>query len=127
MSIRPAEAGRPLGSRVRPHDRRLPTGFSPRPSPRSSAWSTTYIFFKEYINRLSWEPNPDNPRTILRYKIYRKTPSTGLEFDLLAEVDASVVRLRRPGVEKGAVHIYRITAVDDSGRESPPVIVRAPA
>jgi hypothetical protein len=87
-----------------------------------------YIFFKEYINRLTWEANPDNLGTILRYKIYRKTrgePDTS--YGLVSEVDPAVFRYDDRGLRKGAVHIYRITAVDDSGRESPPAVVRAPA
>ena len=87
-----------------------------------------YIFFKEYINRLTWEANPDNLGTILRYKIYRKTrgePDTS--YVLVSEVDATVFRYDDRGLKQGAVHIYRITAVDDSGRESPPAVVRAPA
>ena len=87
-----------------------------------------YIFFKEYINRLTWEANPDNLGTILRYKIYRKTrgePDTS--YVLVSEVDATVFRYDDRGLRQGAVHIYRITAVDNSGRESPPVVVRAPA
>jgi hypothetical protein len=87
-----------------------------------------YIFFKEYINRLTWEANPDNLGTILRYKIYRKTrgePDTS--YGLVSEVDPTVFRYDDRGLRKGAVHIYRITAVDDSGRESPPAVVRAPA
>jgi hypothetical protein len=87
-----------------------------------------YIFFKEYINRLTWEANPDNLGTILRYKIYSKTrgePDTS--YGLVSEVDATVFRYDDRGLREDAVHIYRITAVDDSGRESPPAIVRAPA
>ena len=87
-----------------------------------------YIFFKEYVNRLTWEANPDNLGAILRYKIYRKTrgePDT--TYDLVSEVDATVFGYDDRGLREGAVYIYRITAVDDSSRESPPAVVQAPA
>ena len=87
-----------------------------------------YIFFQEYINRLTWEANPDNLGAILRYKIYRKTRGEpDANYVLVSEVDATAFRYDDRGLRKGAVHIYRITAVDDSGRESPPAIVQAPA
>jgi hypothetical protein len=87
-----------------------------------------YIFFQEYINRLTWEANPDNLGAILRYKIYRKTRGEpDANYVLVSECDATVFRYDDRGLRKGAVHIYRITAVDDSGRESPPAVVRAPA
>ncbi len=85
------------------------------------------IFFKEYINRLSWVPNPENLSRILRYKIYRKeTFDPDSAFDLLAEVDASSTGYDDRGLTRDIGYTYRITAVDESGRESRPATVRGP-
>ncbi len=85
------------------------------------------IFFKEYINRLSWEPNPDNLSRILRYKIYRReTFDPDSAFDLLAEVEASSTGYDDRGLKAGVAYTYRITAVDEVGRESRPATVRGP-
>ncbi len=85
------------------------------------------IFFKEYINRLSWEPNPDNLVRILRYKIYRKaTFDPGSTFDLLADIDVSSTGYDDRGLKQGTAYTYRITSVDESGRESRPATVRGP-
>ncbi len=85
------------------------------------------IFFKEYINRLSWEPNPENLARILRYKIYRKvTFDPDATFGLLAEVDASSNGYDDRGLRSGTAFTYRVTSVDESGRESRPATVRGP-
>lgn len=85
------------------------------------------IFFKEYINRLSWEPNPENLSRILRYKIYRKvTFDPDSTFGLLAEVDVSSTGYDDRGLRSGTAFTYRITSVDESGRESRPATVRGP-
>ena len=122
-----AESGVP-GGVVSVHIVAVSYGVFPPANVKLERLVNDYIFFKEYINRLTWEANPDNLGTILRYKIYRKTrgePDTS--YDLVSEVDATVFGYDDRGLREGAVHIYRITAVDDSGRESPPAVVQAPA
>jgi hypothetical protein len=85
------------------------------------------IFFKEYINRLSWDSNPDNLSRILRYKIYRKaTYESDATFALLAEVDGASTGYDDRGLRQGIAFTYRITSVDESGRESRPATVRGP-
>lgn len=86
-----------------------------------------YIFFTEYINRLTWEANPENHSRIVRTKIYRKvTNDPDSRFDLLAEIDASVDLYDDRGLKQGIAYTYLITAVDELGTESSPVIVRGP-
>jgi hypothetical protein len=85
------------------------------------------IFFKEYINRLSWAPNPENLSRILRYKLYRReTFGSDPAFALLAEVDASSTAYDDRGLKAEVRYTYRITAVDEVGRESRPATVRSP-
>jgi len=85
-----------------------------------------YLFFKEYIHRLTWTANPENVSRIVLYKIYRKAGSEpDGSFELLAEVDASVASYDDRGLGKNAAFTYRITAVDAFGRESPPAVAAA--
>jgi hypothetical protein len=123
---RRAERGVP-GGVVSVHIMAISFGVFPPVKVKLERLVNDYIFFKEYINRLTWEANPDNLGTILRYKIYRKMLSEpDTSYGLVSEVDAKVFGYDDRGLKKSAVHIYRITAVDDSGRESPPAVVRAP-
>jgi hypothetical protein len=83
-----------------------------------------YIFFKEYINRLTWRPNPKNMTKIIRYKLSRKLKGAASgSYQLLAEVDGSVSSYDDRGLAKDVLYTYKITAVDEFGRESSPVAV----
>ena len=78
-----------------------------------------FIFYKEYINRLTWTANPMNIRNIVRYKIYaRVTADSASAFDLLVELPANVFSYDDRGLKKGIAYTYRITAVDEDGQES---------
>jgi hypothetical protein len=86
-----------------------------------------FIFFKEYINRLTWEANPENHSRIVRYKVYRKiTSEPAANVDLLAELDASVFLYDDRGLKQGIGYTYWVSAVDELGTESAPVVVRGP-
>lgn len=124
--FRPAAAGVPWGV-VTVHTIALSYGVFPPAHVKLQRLVNDLIFFKEYVNRLSWEPNPDNLARILRYKIYRKlTSDPDVTYDLLAEVDASSTGHDDRGLRKGLGYSYRVTSVDESGRESPPATVRGP-
>ena len=89
FEFRPAAAGVPWGIAT-VHTIAIAYGVFPPAQVELERLVNDLIFFKEYINRLSWEPNPENLARILRYKIYRKvTFDPDATFDLLAEVDAS--------------------------------------
>jgi hypothetical protein len=76
------------------------------------------IFYKEYINRLTWTANPMNTRNIIRYKIYaRVSADSASAFDLLVELPANVFSYDDRGLKKGIAYTYRITAVDEDGQE----------
>jgi DNA-binding beta-propeller fold protein YncE len=84
----------------------------------------SFIFYKEYINRLSWQANPKNKIAISKYRIYvkRKTdPDTS--YQLLKEVDGSVLGYDDRGLKRGDELTYRLTAVNINGLESPAVVV----
>ncbi|HEX2694329.1 MAG TPA: fibronectin type III domain-containing protein, partial [Acidobacteriota bacterium] len=123
---RPAAAGVPWGVAT-VHTIALAYGVFPPAKVALERLVNNLIFFKEYINRLSWEPNTDNLSRILRYKIYRKvTHDPDSAFGLLAEVDVSSNGYDDRGLKSGTGFTYRITSVDESGRESPPAVVRGP-
>jgi C1A family cysteine protease len=80
-----------------------------------------FIFFKEYIDHLSWEANPKNGTKILKYKFYRKTKGAAdLTYQLVSELAANVFVSDQRGLKKDQFYTYRITAVDELGRESEP-------
>ena len=126
FEFRPATAGIPWGiATVRTIA--LAYGVFPPAQVKLERLINDLIFFKEYINRLSWEPNPENLSRILRYKIYRKvTFDPDATFGLLAEVDVSSNGYDDRGLRSGTAFTYRITSVDESGRQSRPATVRGP-
>jgi len=80
-----------------------------------------YIFYKEYLNSLTWEANSQNQAAIVKYKIYRKVKGAAdSTYQWLADVSASgsSYRFDDRGLKKTALFSYRISAVDDSGNES---------
>jgi hypothetical protein len=124
--FRPAAVGVPWGVTM-VHTIALAYGVFPPAKVELERLVNDLIFFKEYINRLSWEPNPDNLSRILRYKIYRKvTYDPDSTIDLLAEVDGSSTGYDDRGLKSGTGFTYRITSVDEFGRESRPATVRGP-
>jgi hypothetical protein len=124
--FRPAAAGVPWGIQT-VHTVALAYGIFPPAKVALERLVNDLIFFKEYINRLSWEPNPDNLSRILRYKIYRKVSfSAHTTFDFLAEVDAASTGYDDRGLKSGTGFAYQITSVDESGRESLPATIRGP-
>jgi hypothetical protein len=59
-----------------------------------------------------------NTRNIVRYKIYRRVSADSASAsDLLVELPANVFSYDDRGLKKGIAYTYRITAVDEDGRE----------
>ena len=80
-----------------------------------------YIFYKEYVNKLSWEANPQNQVAIVKYRIYRKTKGAAdSAYQWLADVSSSGMSLfyNDRSLPKTAVFSYRISSLDNSGNES---------
>ena len=81
------------------------------------------IFYKEYINSLSWEANPNNITNIMKYKLYRKAKaSPDKDFQLISELNSSAISYVERGLKKADLYSYWITAVDEFGRESKPAL-----
>lgn len=77
------------------------------------------VISSEYINILTWKPNPDNAGVRV-IRVYRDAPGPRA---LLAELDPAIVEFRQRGVAKDAVYAYTLAAVDAAGREGRPATV----
>ena len=83
-----------------------------------------YIFYKEYVNKLTWAANPENRTTITAYKIYRKVKSSDdSSYVLLASLAPTIFVLEDKGLTEAQLFTYRITSVNIRGKESDPVVV----
>jgi len=79
------------------------------------------LAYREYINILSWKPNPRNAaERIVKYRIYKRLGDT---LQLVAEVDAGTLEYLERRVNKLALYTYAISAVTADGRESVPAYV----
>ncbi len=83
-----------------------------------------FIFFKEYINKLTWTANPENKSTIAAFKIYRKLKGADdSTYALLASLAPTVFVYEDKGLAQSQLFTYRIIAVSTRGKESDPVVV----
>jgi hypothetical protein len=89
-----------------------------------SRLTNNYIFYKENINRLTWQANEKNISPIGKYRIFRKSKGAqDSTYQQLTEVDGSVFQYDDRGMKKNANYTYRIIAITPGGRESLPVEV----
>jgi hypothetical protein len=104
----------------------IPEAFAPL-NASLSRLTNNYIFYKEYINSLTWQANPKNLNSISKYRIYRKAKGADdSNYQQLSEVDASVFQYKDRGLKKNANYTYRIIAITPGGLESSPVEVSNP-
>jgi len=83
--------------------------------------TNSYIFYKEYINRLRWQANPANQTVITKYRLYRKNKGDfDSAYQLYQELDPSVVLFDDRGLRAGQLYTYRMTSVNNLGMESRP-------
>jgi hypothetical protein len=83
-----------------------------------------YIFFKEFVNRLTWEANPLNTAALSLFRLYRKPVATDdSAYVMVAETPPTVFTYDDRGLKSGETFIYKLTAVDDEGRESAPALI----
>lgn len=83
-----------------------------------------YIFYKEYVNRLTWSANPGNLSTLEAVKVYRKQKGAGdADYALLASLPAAATGYDDKGLSASQLFTYRITSVNTRGVESDPVVV----
>ncbi|MCK5220206.1 MAG: fibronectin type III domain-containing protein, partial [Candidatus Aminicenantes bacterium] len=82
------------------------------------------IFVNEYVNRITWMENPENQVELLSYRVYGKVKGNGDDtYELIAELDPTVMGYDDRGLEEDQYFTYKITAVSFRGKESDPVIV----
>lgn len=80
------------------------------------------LFFKEYINRLEWEPNVDNTTAIIHYRLYRKPKdSADSEYIFITKIDGEVFFYEDAMLAPNQLFTYKITAVSQEGGISRPV------
>ena len=84
-----------------------------------SRMTNNYIFYKEYINRLTWEANAKNKFPIAKYRIYRKAAGAAdSTYMQVGEVAASSLQYDDRGLKKNDAYAYKITSLNDRGIES---------
>ena len=83
-----------------------------------------YIFFKEYINKLSWGPNSKNRTQIVKHKLYKKDKASAAgSFVLVAELGPGVYAYEHRGLKKNELYTYWLVVLDKNGVESGPAEV----
>jgi hypothetical protein len=70
------------------------------------------LFYREYMHKLTWEPNPQN-RDITSYRIYE---IDGVNTIFLTELPASTLQYTRRHIDKTKEYTYELWAVDEKGR-----------
>jgi hypothetical protein len=86
-----------------------------------------YIFFREYINRISWSADTRNRTDVVSYLVYRKAKGGGDGlYALVAEVPKTALTeyvFEQRGLKKDDLYVYRVLALDHNGVESQAVEV----
>jgi fibronectin type 3 domain-containing protein len=83
------------------------------------------FLYREYINRVTWQANPDNVDAfdVTKYRVYRKNRGqTDAAFSLLTEVPSDQLTWLDRGLageQEADDSVYGVSAVDGEGRESP--------
>jgi serine protease AprX len=81
-----------------------------------------YIFFSQYVDRLTWRVNPLNEMPVASYRLYaRRSDIQDEEYILIAEVDNQTFSYNRRGLLEEEFFLYKITSVSDTGEESDPI------
>jgi len=93
----------------------------PPAEPTCTRLVNDFIFYKEYVNRLTWSVNPNNLGAPVTVRIYRKNlGEPDSEFQLLQEFDQSLASYDDRGLRKDQNFVYRFTSVLRTGKESLP-------
>jgi subtilisin family serine protease len=83
-----------------------------------------FIFYKEYVNKLTWQANPANKSTITNYKVYRKIKGAAdSSYGLVVSLPPGTLLYEDKGLGKDQLFTYRITSLNSRGKESDPVVV----
>jgi uncharacterized repeat protein (TIGR02543 family) len=91
----------------------------PPKNPNLQRLENNLIFFKEYINRLSWQANEQNTVQVTKYRVYAKQRgSSDGSYVLIVEVPSSSLGYDHRGLKNDDYYTYRITAVNIFQQES---------
>ena len=80
-----------------------------------------YIFYKEYVNKLTWTADARNRVEIASHRIYAKergAPESA--YALLATLAGSAASYEHRGLKSAGLYAYRVVAIDRNGMESAP-------
>lgn len=82
-------------------------------------------FFKEYVDKLTWQPHPKNAEAPVRYRIYRRAAAdVAAAFERIGETTGPHLIYYARAVRKDDAFVYRVTALLADGRESDPAEAR---
>ena len=85
---------------------------------------SNFIFYKEYVNKLTWAVNAENKTAITAYHIYRKAKGADdASYSLLTSLAPTAFVYEDKGLSQAQMFTYRITSVNSRGKESDPVVV----
>jgi hypothetical protein len=83
-----------------------------------------YIFYKEYVDILSWSVDPKNRVPIARYQIWwKESGEPDSAYILLGETDGATTSFDRRGLKSPQAFTYRVVAIDVNGVTSTPAEV----
>jgi M6 family metalloprotease-like protein len=79
-----------------------------------------FIFFREYVDQVTWAPSQKNRTPIAKYVILVKAVGApDSAYILLAELAGNVTSYEHHGLKKDELYTYGIVAIDANGVESP--------
>jgi serine protease AprX len=82
------------------------------------------IFFREFVNRLTWQRKSGGTAAVVNYRLYRRAQGAGEDsWQLLIELTGDVFAYDDRGLSDGQHFAYAIRSVSVHGVESDPVIV----
>lgn len=83
-----------------------------------------FIFYKEYVNKLTWQANAGNKAVIANYKLYKKVKGAADgTYALVSALPPTTLIYEDKGLSKDQLFTYKLTSVNSRGTESDPVVV----
>ena len=83
-----------------------------------------YVFYKEYINKLTWNANPENKTAITIYKLYKKVKGAAdSSYTLVSSLPPTTLLYEDKGLKRDQLFTYKLTSLNSRGKESDPVVV----
>jgi len=100
---------------------------APPKAPALERRTDDYVFFYEYVNKLTWSADPQNRVPIVKYTIsVKERGAPDGAYVLLAEVAGGAESYEHRGLRASGLYSYRIVAIDQNGVSSAPAEVANP-